>query len=828
MSLMPIAKAIRFPRANIPGAMEGAGQFLARVGMFALALFILGAANAHAQPLSPSEARAIAKEATIYGFPLVDSYRIQYSYFVDRSSPEFKVPWNTLSNTARVYTPDDRAIQTPNSDTPYSFLGADLRAEPLVLTVPAIEIGRYYSLQFIDMYTFNFAYVGSRSSGNDAGTFLLAGPNWKGETPPGIKAVIRSETEFAFVLYRTQLFSAADIDNVRKIQAGYKVELLSQFLGKPAPPAPQAVAFMRPLSPEAEKTSLDFFSVLDFVLQFCPRNPSETALAARFARLGIGAQGTFDPKALSPAIREAMTDGMSDAWATFKAYKETQLDAGKKTSADAFGMRAFLNGGYIDRMSGAVLGIYGNSKDEAIYPLYFVDAHKKPLNGANRYSIPFAPGKLPPVSAFWSLTLYQLPSSLLSANPLNRYLINSPMLAGLRRDADGGITLYIQHESPGAEREANWLPAPSGAFFLVMRLYWPKLEALDGSWKAPPLVPASETNAAGSSGPGESSGAAGSSRANPVTADNFVRAESDLYFGNVVKDGGLGKFIHRREPASIDSQTVIRLNRDTLYSAAVFDLDAGPVTITLPEADKRFMSMQIIDEDQYTPEVVYAAGSHTYTKENVGTRYVMIAVRTLVDPADPKDLQAVRALQDAIVVDQPEGPGTFEVPKWNRASQEKVRDALLILASTLPDSNGMFGAKGTVEPVRRLIGAASAWGGNPAKDALYLNITPPRNDGKTIYRLDVGDVPVDGFWSVSVYNAQGYYQPNALNAYTLNNISAQKGTDGSIAVQFGDCDGKLANCLPITAGWNYLVRLYRPRPEILDGSWKFPEARLAR
>jgi hypothetical protein len=792
----------------------GTDQFARCPALHASSCFLrLGAANAHAQPLSPTEARAIAKEATIYGFPLVDSYRIQYSYFVDRSSPEFKAPWNTLSNTARVYTPDDKAIQTPNSDTPYSFLGADLRAEPLVLTVPAVEKGRYYSLQFIDMYTFNFAYVGSRATGNDAGKFLLAGPGWKGNTPPGIKAVIRSETEFAFVLYRTQLFDPADIDNVKRVQAGYKVKPLSQFLGTPPPPPPPSVDFAKPLSPDGEKTSLEFFSMLDFVLRFCPTNPAETQLMARFARLGLGAHGTFDPKALSPEIRQAVGDGMADAWATFKAYKETELDTGKKTSANAFGTRAFLNGSYVDRMSGAVLGIYGNSKDEAIYPAYFIDEHKKPLSGATRYRIRFAPGELPPVNAFWSLTLYELPSSLLSANPLNRYLINSPMAPNLKRDADGGLTLYVQHKPPGAAKQANWLPAPDGAFFMVMRLYWPRPAALDGKWKAPPVVPVSDTDTAGTAD------------IVPVTPNNFPRAESDLYFANIVKDGGLGKFIHRREPAAIDNQTIIRLNRDTLYSAAVFDLDAGPVTVTLPKAGNRFMSMQVIDEDQYTPAVFYGAGSHTLTKQNVGTRYVVTAVRTLVDPIDPKDVAAVHALQDAIRVDQPGGPGTFAVPKWDPTSQKKVRDALLVLAVTLPDTKGMFGAKGTVDPVRRLIGSASAWGGNPEKDALYLNITPARNDGKTVYKLDVKDVPVDGFWSVSVYNAQGYYEPNALNAYTLNNITAKNNAAGSIEVQFGDCDGKRPNCLPITPGWNYLIRLYRPRPEILNGTWKFPEAR---
>jgi hypothetical protein len=437
---------------------------------------------------TPDEARAIAQEAYIYGFPLVDSYRIQYSYFVDRSSAEFKAGWNTLSNTARVFTPDDKAVQTPNSDTPYSFLGADLRAEPLVISVPAIDKSRYYSLQFIDMYTFNFAYVGSRATGSDAGHFLLAGPNWKGETPPGIKAIIRSETELAFVLYRTQLFDPGDIENVKKIQADYKVAPLSQFLATAAPPAPPAIDFIKPLSVADEKSSLEFFNVLNFILQFCPTHPSEVQLMARFAKLGIGAHGTFDTKTLTPELREAVQAGMRDAWDTFKTLKETQIDTGKRTSADIFGTRAFQNGSHLDRMAAAILGIYGNSKDEAIYPVYFVDDGKKPLNGTHDYALRFAPDQLPPVNAFWSLTLYELPSSLLSANPLNRYLINTPMLPDLTRDENGGITLHVQHEPPGKVREANWLPAPPGPFFAVMRLYWPKPAALNGAWTPPPLL----------------------------------------------------------------------------------------------------------------------------------------------------------------------------------------------------------------------------------------------------------------------------------------------------------------------------------------------------
>jgi hypothetical protein len=436
---------------------------------------------------SPAEARAIAKEATIYGFPLVDSYRIQYSYFADQSSPEFKARWNQIFNNARVYTPEDKAIQTPNSDTPYSYVGADLRAEPIVLTVPAVEKGRYYSLQFIDMYTFNFAYVGSRATGNGAGSYLLAGPKWMGEKPKGIKSVIRSETELAFVLYRTQLFNPGDIENVKKIQAGYKVQPLSQFLGKPSLASPPAVDFIKPQTAEQERTSLQFFNELNFILQFCPTNPVENALMARFAKIGVGAGKSFDASSLSPEMQKALQDGMADAWAAFKDYKENELDTGKRTSADGFGTRAFLKGDYLARFAAAVLGIYGNSKDEAIYPAYFIDADKQKLNGANRYILRFAPGKLPPVNSFWSLTMYELPASLLYANSLNRYLINSTMLPSLKRDPDGGITLYVQNASPGVDKEANWLPAPTGPFFPVMRLYWPKPAALDGKWKAPPL-----------------------------------------------------------------------------------------------------------------------------------------------------------------------------------------------------------------------------------------------------------------------------------------------------------------------------------------------------
>ncbi len=309
--------------------------------------------------------------------------------------------------------------------------------------------------------------------------------------------------------------------------------------------------------------------------------------------------------------------------------------------------------------------------------------------------------------------------------------------------------------------------------------------------------------------------------AEKVTVDNFIRAESDLYFGNMVKDGALGTFIHRREPADIDKQTVIRLNRDTLYSSAVVDLDAGPVTVTMPEAGDRFLSLMVINEDHYIANVSYGGGAHTFSKEQVGTRYAVIGIRTFVNPVDPADVKKVHALQDAMRIEQA-SKGEFSIPEWDQASQKTVRDALLVLAATMPNFNRAFGSKQEVDPVRHLVGSAAGWGGNPDKDATYLNVTPEKNDGKTIYKLTVKDVPVDGFWSISLYDARGYYEKNAYDAYSLNNITAKKNDDGSTSIQFGGCDGKITNCLPTPAGWNYTVRLYRPRAEILDGSWTFP------
>ncbi len=310
-----------------------------------------------------------------------------------------------------------------------------------------------------------------------------------------------------------------------------------------------------------------------------------------------------------------------------------------------------------------------------------------------------------------------------------------------------------------------------------------------------------------------------------VTPDNFVRAESDVYMASQVKDGALGQFKHTREPAPVDKQLIVRLNRDTIYSSGVFDLDAGPVTISLPDPGERFLSALVINEDHYNPQVFYGAGTHTLTKESVGTRYAMVGVRILADPNDPEDMKEANALQDAITVSQPGGPGIFEIPEWDPVSQKKVRQALIALSETIPDLRYAAGPnEDSVDPVRRIAAAASGWGLNPDKDAIYLNVFPEKNDGKTAYRLTVTEGPVDEFWSVTAYTADGFFRPNDLNAYSINSITGKKGENGSITIQFGNCTRDTPNCLPVTDGWNYMVRLYRPRQEILDGSWSFPVA----
>jgi hypothetical protein len=435
--------------------------------------------------ISPTEVRTIAKGAYVYGYPMVQVYLTMYAFSIDKGNPQYKGPFNAPLSFARVFTPHDTAFVTPNSDTPYTFLSLDLRAEPIVLSIPPIEKERYWVFQMMDLYSFNFDYLGTRTSGNNGGTFLVVGPRWTGTVPPGITRVLRPETEFINVVGRTQLFNPADLDNVKKLQAAYQAQPLSAFLGQPAPVAAPAIPWIPPVPPAQMQTSLRFFEVMSFLLQFCEVQPSETALRAGFASIGVGPGESIQPDTLSPEMKAAFENGMADG--------QKEIDARRASSggdiSNFFGTRAFLHNDYVARATGGQMGIGANSKEEALYPLYEKDSSGHPLDGSKaRYTLHFNKGEYPPVNAFWSLTMYGLPQQLLVENPINRYLINSPMMPDLKLDAEGGLTIYIQAESPGKDKEPNWLPAPRTPFMLAMRYYFPKSELLDGAWKSPAVI----------------------------------------------------------------------------------------------------------------------------------------------------------------------------------------------------------------------------------------------------------------------------------------------------------------------------------------------------
>ena len=439
------------------------------------------------------ETKAIAEEGFIYGLPLVMNYAVNYEFWVDKTSGQYKCPFNQLYNEHRVFTYQDTAVVTPNSDTPYSFAGLDLRAEPYVISVPAVEKARYYSVQLIDWNTFNFGYIGSRATGSEAGEYLVVGPTWKGATPPGIKKVFHSTTEFVIALFRTQLFGSEDMPNVVKVQEGYKLQPLSAYLHQPAPPAAPAVEW--PVI-NKELVKKNFFEYLDFVLQFAPATPEEKAIRAKLARIGIGPGKTFNFKDLSLEHKAEIDLGMLEGE---RKVAEKVASVGKKingwTVASAFGDQEYYHGDWLLRAAAAKAGIYGNDAVEAMYPMTRENGAGQPLDGSrHNYTLTFAAGQYPPVNAFWSVTMYDGKTQLLIENPINRYLINSPMLPGMKKNADGSLTLYLQKDSPGKDKESNWLPAPNDPIYLVMRLYWPKTEPPsilppgEGAWSPPSVM----------------------------------------------------------------------------------------------------------------------------------------------------------------------------------------------------------------------------------------------------------------------------------------------------------------------------------------------------
>ena len=444
---------------------------------------------------SIAETKAIAEEAFIYGLPIAMNYAVMNEFVLDKNSGQYKAPFNTIYNDARVFTYKDTAVVTPNSDTPYSMLWLDLRAEPMVVSVPAVAKERYYSVQLVDGNAYNYGYIGSRATGVEAGDYLVAGPDWKGETPAGIKKVFQSTTPFALTIFRTQLFNAEDMPNVVKVQAGYKAQPLSAFLKHPAPPAAPKIDFL-PATTAGIKAN--FYAYLDAALQFVPLTPENKEIRTKLTSIGIGPGKTFEFKELSLEHKAVVLLAMKEGDDKVDKYLASGMkDMNGWKIGSLFGDRAFYNSDWLKRAAAAKGGIYGNDAVEAMYPMTRTDATGETLDGSkHNYTLTFSAGQLPPVNAFWSVTMYDGKTQLLIENPINRYLINSPMLPKMKKNEDGSLTLYIQKDSPGKEKEANWLPAPNDLIYLVMRLYWPKTEAPSilpagaGSWSPPGIVKA--------------------------------------------------------------------------------------------------------------------------------------------------------------------------------------------------------------------------------------------------------------------------------------------------------------------------------------------------
>jgi hypothetical protein len=470
----------------------------AAIMLFALAILFTACntvENKQAK-LTPEEARSIAKEAYIYGFPMVMNYKTMYNYTLNGQSPDYKGPINQKSCEARLYTPEDKAVVAPNSDTPYCMFWMDLRDEPQVISVPEMETERYYSFQLIDLYTHNFAYIGSLTNENKAGNYLIASEGWKGEKPEGITEVIYCETDLFFVVVRTQLMDAKDLENVQAIQDAYKVQSLNSFLGKTPVVIDKNDVILE--WQDGDELTPKAFTYLDYMLNLTAPVESEMELRANINKLGIGTEEGFDITRYDQETQEAIQLGIEEGLKEMKAFAE-KYSKDPLTSSRIFGTRDFLTKSakdnynmdnfYVLRSIAALLGLYGNSGTEAIYPAYLMEAPDVPFNGAtNSYTLTFPKDQLPPVNSFWSLSMYDGKTQLFVDNPINKYLVNSKSLDDFVFGEDGSLTLYVQKDTPGKDLETNWLPAPDGPFLCIMRLYGPKEEALSGEWVNPPLV----------------------------------------------------------------------------------------------------------------------------------------------------------------------------------------------------------------------------------------------------------------------------------------------------------------------------------------------------
>ncbi|ART82117.1 cell envelope protein [Oceanisphaera profunda] len=468
-----------------------------RMTLATAAFGVMVSATATAAPadkLTTEQVKAIAEEGFIYGLPLVMNYAIMNEYAVDPKSSQFKAPFNQVKNEPRVFTYKDTAVVTANSDTPYSLVWLDLRAEPMVITIPTVT-DRYYSVMLNDGHTYNYGYLGSRATGGKGGSYLVAGPDWQGEKPAGIDGLFHSLTPFSLAAFRTQLLDPADMPNVEKIQGQYKTEPLSTFLGKPAPAAATNPNFL-PATTAGIKGN--FWTYLGAALEYIPQADEDKDIRAKLEQIGVGPGKTFDLKSLSPEHQQAMLEAMKAGDTKIDTYLASGLtDVNGWQLGSLPGDRAHYNGDWLMRAAAAKAGIYGNDADEAVYLFGRLDANGQTIDTSkHNYSITFTKDQMPPVNAFWSVTMYDGKSQLMIKNPIDRYLINTAMVSEMKKDANGAVTIYIQKDSPGKDKEANWLPAPNDTAYLVMRLYWPQpaseslsvLPVGKGTWQMPGIV----------------------------------------------------------------------------------------------------------------------------------------------------------------------------------------------------------------------------------------------------------------------------------------------------------------------------------------------------
>jgi hypothetical protein len=425
--------------------------------------------------LTPHEIRKITRDAYIFAYPLVMNYRTMYLQAIDPDSKSYAGGFGKWKHYDSA-TPENKDIVTPNVDTPYSWAWVDLRSGPWVLTMPSVD-NRYYTSQVDDLWGYVLDNAGSVNDGNDGGSYLLVDYKWHGKTPAGIKRIIHGETKFLGLLNRTEFLGGGDIAAVRKIQQQYKLQPLAQFLAHQEP-----LAAPTPNWPQwtegAEKTT-QFFKYVNFLLPFTVTNEIDKPILERVALIGVISGANWEPEKLSSAQRAAMQKGIDDALALLDRNSEEA-----SSSASFFGTRDDAKT-YLDRATGVYAGMFGNVSTQALYLPWLRDKYGELLNaGKHDYTIVFPPNKTPDAKYFWSITMYSLPERLLVPNSAARYSISSRDTA-IKKSPDGSITIYVQKSRPDDNNLSNWLPAPVGPFYAVLRTYGPAQEIVNGKWQPP-------------------------------------------------------------------------------------------------------------------------------------------------------------------------------------------------------------------------------------------------------------------------------------------------------------------------------------------------------